>query len=214
MLQHKQCFSDGVQTNRAARLDMVVSGKKIRKLNGSNYLLGAHHPHCKRHHNHLIWVFNHPFCLGCSCMYSGIALGSILAISTDWTKFEFFSWVFLHLIPLIPTAFQPWLQRKPFKIVSRLLLGTSLGSYLLSGLVLYRGIFNPWVFKILVLLALFIGCKVLISLRQFKPNDPCTDCPLGVYPTCEWNISRLLAANDDVHLGVALGESINQDKLS
>jgi hypothetical protein len=196
---------------------MIVLGRKARKLNGSDYRFGAHHPHCKRHKNHLIWIFGHPLCLGCTCMYSGLFLGSLLALTINWSSFSFFEWVILHLVLLVPTGLQPWVQKKFFKVVARLLLGISLGSYLLSGLFLYRGIFDFCIFKILVLIALFIGYKILISLRRLKPNDPCKSCPLGVYPTCEWNLPRLLANNDDPLLREALivrgAESTTPDRI-
>jgi len=177
---------------------MAPLGKKIQKLHGSSCRLGAHHPHCRRHHNHLIWFFGHPLCLGCTCMYSGIFTGALLAWNTDWFSISFFSWVGIHLLPIIPTALQPWIQIKPFKIMARSLLGVSVGSYVLSGLFLYRGIFQPWIFRLLVIAAFLICCKALVALRLLRPNNPCTSCPLGVYPTCEWNLPRLLANNDDL----------------
>jgi hypothetical protein len=145
-------------------------------------------------------------------MYSGIALGVLLAFSKNWADCSFFEWVFLHLILLLPTVLQPWIQRKIFKIASRLLLGISVGSYLLSGLFLYRGIFDPWFFRFLVLLALFIGFKALTLLRRSKPNNPCTSCPLGVYPTCEWNLPQLLENNDDPLLAEALLQQLRENK--
>jgi hypothetical protein len=125
----------------------MTRASKIRKLHGSAYRFGAHHPHCDRHRHHLIWVFGHPFCLGCTCMYSGVALGSFLAVSRNWADCSFFVWVCLHLVLILPTVLQPWIQHKTFKIMARLLLGISTGSYFVfsyTGVFLIRGFLGFW----------------------------------------------------------------------
>jgi hypothetical protein len=166
-------------------------------LNGSNFLWGSHHPHCDRHNHHLIWIFNHPFCLGCTCMYSGIAIGCLTYPLINWISISIWLWIPIHLTLLIPTLFQPWVQRKSYKIFARTTLGFCISSYLISGLFQIKAPFelNPWVFRLAVLVAFILGIKLLTNIRKRKLNDPCQNCPLGVFPTCEWNLPRLLKHN-------------------
>jgi hypothetical protein len=162
---------------------------------GSGMLRWAHHPHCSRHDHHLVRPFGRPLCLGCTCVAIGVPLGIGAACAIDWHTWPMAQWIVFHLLLLVPTTMQPLVQKKPFKIVSRTLLGAVSGSYLVSGL-FYVVYFNPaWLFKASVLFAFFAMSKLLLSWRNRRTADPCSNCPLGVFPTCEWNLPRLLAAN-------------------
>ena len=171
----------------------------IPSLQGSSYLWGAHHPHCERYDHHLLWISGHPFCLGCISMTTGIMVGIPFAITLNWSTFSFIGWVVFHLALLIPTALQPAIRRKPYKVISRLILGVCVTSYWLSGIFFFAPPFvNEWVFRILVVIAFIIGFQILLRYRNNLIDDPCKKCPLGEYPTCDWNLPRLLRENEEL----------------
>jgi hypothetical protein len=103
---------------------------------GGGFLRGAHHPHCERYFNHLLWYRGRPFCLGCTCMYTGIVLGFPTALIFQDTYSTLVAWLTLHLLLVAPTIAQPFVQLKCYKIVARLLLGVCITTYFLSGLFL------------------------------------------------------------------------------
>jgi uncharacterized membrane protein len=164
---------------------------------GGGFLRWAHHPHCDRYSNHLLWIGEHPFCLGCTCMYSGMLSGVILTTFLEWSTVQFEGWVALHLILLLPTIIQPWFQNKTFKIISRFTLGFNIASYFVSGLLLISPPFSVWLFRALVVIMFLIGQRLIKHIRNHYTYNPCSDCPLGSFPTCEWNLPRLLEANPE-----------------
>jgi len=170
------------------------------RLGGGGFLRGAHHPHCDRHYNHLLWFFGHPLCLGCTCMYSGIFFGIPFALLVQWSSITFIHWLFFHLFLLIPTFLQPWIQKKLFKMVARFLLGISISSYLISGLFLIEPPIFIWIFRVLIVIFFALTHRLLLFVRNRYTYSPCDDCPLGTFPTCDWNLPRLLAENPDIDL--------------
>jgi hypothetical protein len=115
------------------------------------------------------------------------------------------TWMLPHVALVVPTAIQPWVQVKPFKVFARTALGAASGSYAI-GLLLDAPLPAPRMLSVAVLIAVFlVSAAFLLWLRRRYPNDPCTACPLGVFPTCEWNLPRLLGQLGDgrVHLPVA-----------
>jgi hypothetical protein len=183
-------FGDGLSTNKTVKF--FVSIKSPSPLNGG-YLWGSHHPHCDRHHNHLIWIAGHPFCLGCTCMYTGIVLGVPLAFAIQWSNIDLWQWFALHMILLLPTVLQIRIQRKSFKMTARFLLGITTSLYLVSGMLLLP--INLWV-RLLILVVFSFLYFALRRLRNRYISSPCDNCPLGRYPVCEWNMPRFLADND------------------
>ena len=174
-----------------------------RPLHGAEFLWGAHHPHCGRHSHHLIWVAGHPWCLGCACLYTGIALAVAVVPVIPWSAVGVPGWMVAHLVLVLPTVLQPRFQAKAYKMVSRLFLGLAVGSYWFSGLVFVD--FWPTWSRVFVLLGPFgVILKSLSAQRARWANDPCRSCPLGVYPTCDWNMPRLLALNADPDLRAAI----------
>jgi len=165
---------------------------------GSNFLPFAHHPHCSRHSHHLIWVGGHPLCLGCSSLYSGVPIGIFVSSVTDWSEFGLATWIAIHIAALLPTVVQPFFQEKWFKILSRTLLGVACGSYFFSGMLKVAFFFdNPWIWRSAVIVAFLSLYALLSEWRRRNANDPCKMCPLGQFPTCDWNLPRLLAGNND-----------------
>lgn len=175
------------------------------------FLPGAHHPHCDRHAGHLLWVRGRPLCLGCACMGSGLLVGlSVSAMLGHHLPFA--EWFGLHVALVAPTALQPWLQYKPFKIAARFGLGTATGSYLL-GAFFFATLPQP---SLLTLALLLLICAAsawgLLGLRARRPNDPCAACPLGMFPTCSWNLPRLLESMSDPLLAAALRDQWRSDR--
>lgn len=169
------------------------------------FLPGAHHPHCPRHDGHLLWVRGRPFCLGCACMGSGFVVGAAVSAAVGH-HLPFAPWFGLHAALAAPTALQPWFQRKAFKIAARFGLGTATGSYLL-GAVLFAPLPDPRLVTATLLLLICAGSAwALLRLRARRPNDPCATCPLGMFPTCSWNLPRLLETTTEPLLAEALRE--------
>jgi hypothetical protein len=186
--------------------ETVIS--KSEPLMGADFLWGAHHPHCSRYDHHLLWIGGHPLCLGCTCVYLGMAIGTASIFAVQWSIISFVPWVLIHLALLVPTVLQPWIQKKVYKILSRTMLGICIASYLISGLFLINPSHFIPLFQLLVILAFVIGLRVLKIIRDRYAKEPCEDCPLGFYPTCEWNMPRLLGENNNLDLIIALQ---NQD---
>lgn len=187
----------------------MILPASVKDLRGGQFLWGSHHPHCDRHRNHLLWIRGHPFCLGCVCMYTGIVIGIPLVLVIDWSGMSFLQWAIFISGLLAPTAIQIKVQRKIFKIISRTLLGISISLYLISGLFLIPAPFSGWLFRALVLGIFVLTYHTLKRLRHRYTKSPCEDCPLGYFPTCEWNLPRLLAENADTELL----EALSSDKL-
>lgn len=168
-----------------------MSPLKPKKLHGSQFLWGAHHPHCERHRHHLIWIKGHPFCLGCLSLFTGMVIGTFVVYSTLPIELSLPTWVITHLLLLVPTAIQPYFQFRVFKIFSRSLLGVCIASYFITGFYV-RSPIDLWPF-LLAQTALFTIVYFLLSRwRLRKIDNPCSKCPQGRYPVCEWNLPRLL----------------------
>ncbi|NIE64358.1 hypothetical protein [Burkholderia sp. Ax-1719] len=174
---------------------MPSPGEIKRLAPGSGMLRWAHHPHCERHDHHLVRPFGRPLCLGCTCVALGAPLGIAAACAISWQSWSMAQWIVFHLLLLVPTALQPLWQAKRFKMFARSLLGFASGSYLASGLFCVCYFAPLWLFKAAVLFAFGAMLKLLLAWRNRRTADPCSNCPLGMFPTCEWNLPRLLAAN-------------------
>lgn len=103
-------------------------------------------------------------------------------------------WIALHLALLIPTALQPFLQLKPFKVAARALLGLTAGSFWLTGLSVLRSWAPAPLVVVVMFFAFTAGYLCLARLRQRWTRDPCEGCPQRRYPTCDWNLPRHAAA--------------------
>src|SRR5207248_10536129 len=89
----------------------------------------AHHPICRCFDNHLIRLGSLALCLGCTCMALGASTGLTLLgwlCSQYWADVQAIGgWGFIAIgVGLYaPALVQPFAQHKPFKMVSRFLLG-------------------------------------------------------------------------------------------
>jgi hypothetical protein len=167
-------------------------------LYGGSYLSGAHHPHCSRHSNHLIWFGRRPLCLGCTCIYTGAAIGAVAAFALQTSSVAPGPWLFVHLSLLIPTALQPFVQNRIFKMFARTILGVASASYFITGALYVLPPVPRLVFVGALPVMFIVVWRVLSGLRKAYAKDPCRSCPLGVFPTCEWNLPRLIAANPEI----------------
>ena len=100
------------------------------------------------------------------------------------------AWWTLHVLLVAPTAAQPWVQHKLYKIGARTSVGAASGTWLAgAALQAYAG--AGWVWPLLAG-AIFAGvARTLLVLREHFTASPCTACPLGAFPTCAWNLPRL-----------------------
>ena len=174
--------------------------EQVSQFPAHGHLPGAHHPHCPRHENHLIWLGSRPLCLGCTCIYTGMVLGVIAGVLIIHSSFTFIQLTLGVILTLVPTAVQPWYQRKTFKLAARTLLGNSVGVFiviLVSGFSLPNPVWGWRAGLLIVVIGLY---RFLFWLRQSKPNDPCVNCPEGVYPVCEWNLANVCSATDNPKL--------------
>jgi hypothetical protein len=118
-------------------------------------------------------------------------LGLPVALFIARLDLSFLAWAILHFgVLTVPTALQPWLQIKSFKVASRLILGIQITSYWISGVVLFQPPIHPWLFRLLLLFAFLLFYKLLSGLRKAHLDAPCQSCPQGIFPTCEWNRRR------------------------
>lgn len=181
-------------------------------LPGSSFLRGAHHPHCGRHAQHLLWLFGRPLCLGCTCVAIGFSAGAFALFLVPLPA-GLQMWLAFHIALVWPTALQPWLQWKPYKVIARSLLGFASATWLLGT---FRHQHTPLRLPFeVVLSALIFGllARLLLRIRDRWTSSPCTSCPLGAYPTCSWNLPRILDEADDPELSRALAGAIGSGSV-
>lgn len=146
---------------------------------------GAHHPDCYRYDHHLLRIAGRPWCLGCVCLWTGVTLGipTCLWLPPWWL-------VGISLACVLPTAAQPFVQRKPYKIFARTVLGLGC-AWFVFGLTTamawdLRGVLVR-VSGAALFALLYRAMKVL---RQSRLDDPCASCPHGKKPFCEHYLPR------------------------
>jgi hypothetical protein len=152
----------------------------------------AHHPTCGRHDHHLLRPFGLALCLGCTCMYTGLAV-AIAALVAIAPPSGLGSAAFLGAAALLcaaPAFGQPFVQRRWYKIPSRFALGAGFG------LVLGAAWWAPsdalgWAARALMLVGTLGLAAAALALRRRRSNDPCRQCPWGAFPLCAHNLPAL-----------------------
>ena len=205
-------MSEDLSAQFATANPISIKGVKVAFGLGGGLLRFAHHPHCDRHLHHLIWLKGRPFCLGCMAMGAGIPFGVLAALLISWSHVPIYVWIIGHGVLVVPTALQPFIQKKAYKIFARTLLGVSTASYLVSGLFQRAYFESIWLWHGSVVIAFAVGFLALYKWRQKRSNNPCDDCPLGQFPTCEWNMPRLLSQNILDPLWIKIAEDLTNLK--
>jgi hypothetical protein len=138
---------------------------------------------------------NHPFCLGCVSMYSGVVIGTLMLFALEMydVRWEVIMIAGLCLSPL--PYMQMHYQKKWFKTLAR--TGLGIGSAFFIGAPLLFAPFNvtglilrSFILTIYVLLA-----RHALSKRQQNIDRPCDTCTEGVFPLCSWNKDKILMAS-------------------
>lgn len=156
----------------------------------------AHHPPCRCYDDHLLRLGRLSLCLGCTCLAVGL-LVAVLVLT--WATQHAWDALAAHprtlfligLALLVPTFAQPFVQVRPFKMVSRLLLGVAIPVLWFAPFALL-----PWTLAGLVgragFVLLFAGLFLFASwLRKRYTPRPCATCPHGRYPFCADNRPRV-----------------------
>jgi hypothetical protein len=152
----------------------------------------AHHPTCGRHDHHLVRPFGVPLCLGCAAMYPGI-VAAIVGLFVAWPSRDFGTAFWIALASLgcaVPTFFQPFVQKRYYKIPARFLLGVGYGLVLGAGF-LVPNTWVGWAIRVGMLVGTGVLTRIALEQRRKRLNDPCTNCPWGTFPLCAHNLPAL-----------------------
>ena len=137
-------------------------------------------------------------------MAVGVALGIVATLALPLSRFSLLPWVAIHIGMIAPTVVQPWFQRKAYKMGARTLLGVGTATWLTGMFLAARSGLPRW-FEVGTGVIVFGAlARALLVLRDRRTSSPCGTCSLGVYPTCRWNLPRLLASAGDPQLAEAL----------
>lgn len=152
----------------------------------------AHHPTCGRHDHHLVRPFGVPLCLGCASMYPGIATAIVgLWVASVPRGFWPAFWIALGALGCaIPTFFQPYVQKRFYKIPARFLLGVGYGLVAGAGF-LVPNTWLGWLIRAAMLIATIALSSVALRQRRKRSNDPCRGCPWGAFPLCAHKLPEL-----------------------
>ena len=143
---------------------------------------------------------NHPFCLGCVSMYSGIVIGALVffALNAQDIRWESIMLIGVGLMPF--PYLQMHFQKKWFKILAR--FGLGIGSACFIGAPLFLADFDVRgvLIRITIISIYVLLARHALSRRQRKMNRPCDTCTEGVFPLCSWNKDKILSASKNVEL--------------
>lgn len=152
----------------------------------------AHHPACKYHHNHVIWIGRFPFCLGCLMMSCGMIAGMVLIPRLiSFTDLPFSVLIVLGVLLYFPAIIQIWVQKKLYKIIARVCLGVSVILLCYSGLWLTPNSTIGWFFKFGFIIVFSVVWNLTLRLRSRYSKTPCKNCPEGRFPLCAYTTHRI-----------------------
>ncbi len=157
----------------------------------------AHHPTCRCYDNHLLRVGELNLCLGCTSLWSGAVLAASTATAfCCWRGFYAsmaYAWQFIGIGVLLylPTIVQIFWQYKPFKVVSRALLGVSIALLWFGAILLLP--FSSWggLLRCIFLVTFYVVFTLTQKLRNRFSRSPCESCDHGRYPFCSDNLERV-----------------------
>ena len=154
----------------------------------------VHHPPCPRHADHLIYIKDRPYCLGCACAYAGIGIGGpLFFFFTFFLEMEVVIFaISAFVISLIPSLLQIKIQRRTFKIVSRILLGVGIVFWFGPILLLLPWNMNGLVFRIGGILFYIVVAVIVNALRlRSSRGTHCERCPEGEFPICTYRLPMI-----------------------
>ena len=157
----------------------------------------AHHPDCRCYDAHLLRCAGIPFCLGCTSAVCGATFAAA-ALWAAWSQSPetVRAWgtpglVTAGCLLFLPTLAQPFVQRKPYKILARSLLGVAVVLLCFGAMVML-----PYTATGMLLRAVFLGIfmatfRATLRFRAAFAKDPTRDCPGAGYPLCRDHLDRL-----------------------
>jgi hypothetical protein len=96
----------------------------------------------------------------------------------------------------VPTFFQPFIQRRWYKMPARFVLGVGFG--LVAGAAfLVPNTLVGWAVRAAMLVATVLLSRVALAQRAKRLNDPCRGCPWGTFPLCAHNLPKLRRIRDE-----------------
>jgi hypothetical protein len=154
----------------------------------------AHHPTCGRHDHHLLRPFGRPICLGCAGMYPGIgvSLVAVLLAAPAAGYLHAFELAVAALACAVPTFFQPYLQRRWYKLPARFTLGVGFGLVTSVAFVLPMTA-AAWALRAVIAVAVVGLTRAALAQRAKKLDNPCRECPWGSFPLCAHNLPAMRA---------------------
>ena len=158
----------------------------------SKFKIGTHHPHCEFHDHHIVRPFGGPLCLGCFCMWTGVAIGLFLwTINAINNYFQYYYLAFVGL-SMAPFPFlQMKIQVKWFKMVARFALGFGSCLLLTSTLIFLPLNVVGLLVRSIILYSYIYLVKFALTLRSKNIDDPCDGCDKGAFPLCEWKSEQI-----------------------
>lgn len=157
-----------------------------------SFPLLAHHPACKYHAHHLIWLGQIPLCLGCSMMLLGIITGVLMIPNLGFFRnFPFSVLLSLGVALYLPAIGQIWLQRKFYKIIARFSLGIGVVFMFYAGLWLTPISPLGVILRLGFLTVFYIVWNLTLKIRAEHSKSPCKNCPEGRFPVCSYTLPRV-----------------------
>lgn len=159
----------------------------------------AHHPDCSCFDAHVLRIGQLVLCLGCTCLATGtLAATAVLvslflshAIPSGW--YGTLAFAVIGICLYAPTLLQPFCQRKPFKVVSRFLLGVATPVLCVGGLVLPPLNATGFTARVAFVGIFRLVYKATLRQRARCTPDPCSRCGISTFPFCQDNRPRVIS---------------------
>lgn len=157
----------------------------------------AHHPDCRCYDAHVLRFAGIPLCLGCT----SAGCGAVLAAAALWAAWSHAPQTIRSLgaagvvaagcVLFLPTLAQPFVQRKPYKIAARCMLGAAVVLLWFGAMVLLPATTTGMLLRGVFLGIFMATFRATLRFRAAFAQDPTRDCPGATYPLCRDHIDRL-----------------------
>jgi hypothetical protein len=118
----------------------------------------------------------------------GIALLPYLRIITHLPYYVLLT---LGVILYIPAILQIWIQKKPYKMFARFLLGIAIAFLAYAGLWLTPFSALGAILRIGFLTFFILVWRLTLKVRSTYSKSPCQNCPDGRFPVCNYTMHRV-----------------------